>query len=121
MERYIRVENEDGETVSIPAKVGLCSCCEGYGKVENSAFSNGFTSSEWAELDDESKENYMAGDYDVQCKACEGTGRVLVPNLERMTFTHKRILVNVRREQREVAAAARAVDAEMAAERAFGC
>lgn len=28
----------------------ICECCEGEGRVENPAFSNGITSSEWAEM-----------------------------------------------------------------------
>jgi RecJ-like exonuclease len=121
MERYLKVEKQDGEILSVPAKVAICSCCEGHGQVENPAFSNGFTSSEWNDLDDDFKEEYMSGRYDVQCQECKGTGRVLVPDVARLAFSHKRQLVIVRREQREETSAIRAINAEMAAERAFGC
>lgn len=121
MERYLKVEMQDGEIFTFPAKVAICPCCDGHGQIENQAFSNGFTSSEWYEMDDDFKERYMAGDYDVPCEECKGSGRMLVPNIGHMNFSQKRQLVLIRREQREEAYAMRAINAEMAAERAFGC
>lgn len=40
----------------------ICSCCEGNGAVENPAFRNGFTSSEWAEMAADEQAEYMRGD-----------------------------------------------------------
>lgn len=36
----------------------ICYCCEGHGKVDNPSFSDGFTGSEWNELDDEFRDEY---------------------------------------------------------------
>ena len=98
----------------------ICSLCDGHGKVENDAFANGFTSSEWAELDLDERAAYLAGEYDVECEDCGGTGKAEVPNVRALTFTEKRHLVRDRREQRELVKAERELLAEMAAERACG-
>lgn len=95
----------------------ICTVCEGFGKMENPAFSNGFTSSEWADMDEDSQRNYMAGDYDVTCTCCKGSGKEKVPNLEAMTFAEKRVLAAERREAREDAQYNR----ECALERMMGC
>lgn len=99
----------------------ICDCCEGNGKVENPAFSNGFTSSEWHDMHEDEQANYMAGDYDVKCQGCNGLGRVQVPNVSAMTFAEKRLLVIERREARKEARLNAELDAEWAAERRFGC
>lgn len=99
----------------------ICDCCEGNGKVENPAFSNGFTSSEWHDMHQDDQASYMAGDYDVECQDCKGLGRVQVPNVAAMTFAEKRLLVVERRETREEARLNAEIDAEWAAELRFGC
>lgn len=99
----------------------ICGCCEGHGKIEHPAFSNGITSSEWAEMDVEERDNYMRGDYDVKCNACDELGRVQVPNVAAMTFAERRALVVQRREQRIDARIAAEIEAEYAAERRMGC
>jgi RecJ-like exonuclease len=99
----------------------ICWECQGNCKVDNPAFSNGFTSSEWAEMDHDDQDTYMRGGYDVPCEPCSGTGKVQVPDVAAMTFGEKRLLVLERRDQRADAAAARAIRAEVAAERRMGC
>ena len=99
----------------------ICNCCEGNGTVENPAFSNGFTSSEWHDMHEEEQVMYMAGGYDIQCQNCSGLGRVQVPDVSQMTFAEKRLLATELRVEREEAASIAEVHAEYAAERAFGC
>jgi len=79
----------------------ICVCCQGNGKVENPAFSNGFTSSEWHEMDEDSQHNYMSGVYDVCCSECDGSGKQRVPDIAALSFAEKRELVVQRREARE--------------------
>ena len=57
---------------SVPAKMEVCGRCEGTGKHDHPAFSNGFTSDEMAEAGPDFQEEYMAGRYDVTCSACKG-------------------------------------------------
>ena len=99
----------------------ICPHCQGNCKVENPAFSNGFTSSEWAEMDDDGRDSYLRGDYDVKCDPCDGLGRVQVPNVAALTFAEKRVLVLQRREERLDARIASEIAAEYAAERRMGC
>jgi RecJ-like exonuclease len=95
----------------------ICSCCHGEGKVVHEAFSSGFTSSEWHAMDLEDQQSYKTGAYDVICTDCNGRGSVQVPNVAAMTFTEKREYVLEQRAQR----LDREINAEMAAERRFGC
>lgn len=73
----------------------ICENCEGHNTVNHPAFSNGFTQSEWAEEDDDFKESYLKGDYDVKCPDCEG-GKVRIPNMQNLSFTDKREMVQQR-------------------------
>lgn len=81
----------------------ICWRCEGHGKVDHPAFSNGITSSEWAEWEPEERQNYFNGAYDVPCDTCKGSGKVKAPDIQSMTFEEKRELVLQLREQREEA------------------
>lgn len=95
----------------------ICDRCEGHGKVENPAFSNGFTSSEWSDMGPDDQDHYMRGDYDVICDECKGCGKVEVPNIAMLTFAEKRVLAAKRRSARFDAEFA----AMAAAERRMGC
>lgn len=89
----------------------ICDMCEGFGKVDNPAFSQGFTSSEWSDLEQEQRDTYLSGSYDVTCSCCKGSGKVQVPNMEVLTFAEKRQLARDRREAR--------LDAEFAKQSAY--
>lgn len=74
-------EDEEGEyteEVFFPAKYEVCSRCQGRGVHDHPAFANGITSSEWDECDEDDRESYMRGDYDVRCSECDGERVVLV-------------------------------------------
>ncbi|HDR9068236.1 TPA: hypothetical protein QDA90_003544 [Burkholderia vietnamiensis] len=99
----------------------ICGCCTGNGQIEHPAFSNGITSSEWAEMTPEEQGTYMTGGYDVACAQCAGSGKVQVPDVSRMAFGEKREYVLYLRERAADARAAREIAAEVAAERRMGC
>ncbi|WP_454727928.1 MULTISPECIES: hypothetical protein [Cupriavidus] len=99
----------------------ICNQCEGHGKVDNPAFANGFTSSEWAEMDHDEQSAYLQGTYDVPCPTCTGAGKVQVPNMAMLSFAERRVLAAQRREQRLDAQVAAQIAAEVAAERRMGC
>lgn len=71
----------------------ICPCCDGESTVDNPAFSNGFTSSEWHDMHVDEQQAYMTGAYDVPCTECAGLGRVKVPNVAALSFSEKRQLV----------------------------
>lgn len=106
---------------NLPMKWAICHCCDGNGRLDNPAFSNGITSSEWHdEWDADERRSYLRGDYDVDCTECGGSGKVRVPDVARMTFAQKRQVTLVRREERQQAQWARESAADYAAERRMG-
>lgn len=99
----------------------ICECCNGNGQVENPAFVNGFTSSEWQEMGPDDQSNYMIGCYDVRCENCKGSGKVQVADVAAMTFGEKREYVHEVREYRENARINAEINADIDAERRMGC
>jgi RecJ-like exonuclease len=81
---YETPEGEEIE-VEVPTYKQVCSRCDGEGKHTNPSIDgNGITSSEWAEWDDEDRETYMSGGYDVVCEECHGANVVDVPQFDVM-------------------------------------
>lgn len=99
----------------------ICGCCQGSGGVDHPAFSNGITSSEWADMLPDEQDCYMRGDYDVKCEPCNGSGKVKVPDVSIMSFAEKRVMARHRQMQRLDAELERQFAAEVAAERRMGC
>lgn len=78
---YFTVYDGDDEIdTSLPAVWAICQGCRGHGQVDHPAFSNGITGEEWngPDWDDDSRDDYMRGAYDVPCEECKGLGRVQV-------------------------------------------
>lgn len=113
--KTLLLTNKDGELVEVPAINIVCGTCEGEGRVDHPAFSNGITSSEWADMTDDEQGRYMGGAYDVTCPECKGRRVLRVPDVSRMTFAQKRAAVYTR----QAARAEQEVAAECAAERRF--
>src|SRR5690349_7371437 len=70
---------------NVPFKWTICPVCEGHATDRGASVEcdgGGFTASEWAEQDDDFKQDYLAGSYDRPCEACEGLGRVKEPDLD---------------------------------------
>jgi RecJ-like exonuclease len=75
-------DNGDETQVEVPVKYEVCPTCDGKGTHVNPAIdAGGITSSEWEEWDDEDRESYMSGAYDVRCYECQG--KRVVPVLDR--------------------------------------
>lgn len=79
---------------AFPGHWVICDCCNGDG--HHAQHLGAFTSSEWAEQDDDFKEDYLAGAFDRVCPECEGTGKVKEVSVSRCTFAQKRVLVAMR-------------------------
>lgn len=91
-------------TEVIPAKWVICPRCEGNGKHDHPAFANGITSSEFAEWDDDERETYRSGGYDVTCDECHGSGKVRVPDREVATEAERALIDQYEDRQAERAA-----------------
>lgn len=74
--------NEDDEEVFINTAKEVCPRCRGEGThVNPNIDGNGITADEWwNEWDDESREMYISGGYDVVCEECGGKNVVDVPD-----------------------------------------
>lgn len=70
----ITVYNEDGDEVVVKSHKVVCPDCRGEGTHVNRAIDgNGITAEEfYDEWDDESREMYLTGGYDVVCETCKG-------------------------------------------------
>lgn len=66
-------------TVRLPAHYAICDRCQGRGTTSRHLGS--FTQSEWAEQDEDFKEDYLSGAYDKPC-GCDN-GKVLIVDRER--------------------------------------
>jgi RecB family endonuclease NucS len=105
----IKFETDEGEEIELPAKYEVCSRCEGEGAHTNPNIDgNGITASEWEEdWDEESRENYMNGVYDVTCVECDGRRVVAVldreaadPELVKQYDAYQESLARSRAEER---------------------
>jgi hypothetical protein len=86
-QRELVLFNEDGTETVIPSKWEICGHCSGEGT--SSAYLGAFTSDDWSQMDDEWKDDYIAGHFDRACEHCEG-GKVKVPDFSRMSKAVKK-------------------------------
>ena len=69
------------EEVEIPFIYEVCETCDGKGThVNPSIDSHGITFDEWNDWDEDDREGYFSGRYDVTCYECNGLRVVPVPN-----------------------------------------
>ena len=76
-------EDDNGEEVEVqlPSRFEVCSRCRGAGKhVNPNVDGHGITAEEWngPDWDDDSREGYLTGRYDVTCSECKGLRVVAV-------------------------------------------
>lgn len=73
---------DEDHVIQLPAKYEICSTCRGTGG--HSLRFGAITQRDREQWDDDSFDAYMNGDYDETCDDCEGTGKVLVVDRERV-------------------------------------
>jgi len=81
------LDEDHGAYFCIPSKFEVCGTCLGAGThVNPSIDAHGITSEEWEnDWDEESREAYRSGGYDVTCSECNGLRVVPVPDESRAT------------------------------------
>ena len=110
-------EDADGAEVitQFPARWEICGKCRGDGTQD--CFPGGITSSEWHyEWDQDEKEAYLNGHYDMPCSGCEGTGKVAIIDEDLCTGE----LADLLREYREYQEEMYQLECMYAAERRMG-
>lgn len=108
--------DEEGNEKQLPFKWCICSDCAGNGK--SSAYLGAITQGDrepgGAWEDSDQFDDYMRGGYDKPCATCEGTGKVKVVDYDKLDKATKEAWRAQRQADREY-------EAEVAAERRFGC
>lgn len=94
----------------LPVKMEVCSRCEGRGTHVNPAVDgNGITAEEWAnDYDDDTREAYMSGRYDIQCEECQGANVVPAVDESKLTPLRKLMFKAYLKQQREISDSERA-------------
>lgn len=103
-------------TITLPARWDVCPNCDGHGKVDHPAFSNGWTAYDRAE-DPDGFEAYMAGAYDVACPVCKGRTTIKVADENQAEPALYKAYINALDRRAQADAEYRA---EIAAERRMG-
>lgn len=95
--KSITLLDDDGEETehSLPAKMEVCSRCEGHGTHLNPSIGeHAYSAEEFAEsFDDEEQEEYFrhGGMYDVVCSECKGKNVVPIVNEDALNVEQKKI------------------------------
>lgn len=99
--RYDEIADE--YFLDVPWKYVICDHCNGHGThVNPSIDGNGITSEEWdRDWDDDAREDYFAGVYDVSCEARCHEGKIMVPNTDNMTEEMQKIIKKWEHEESE--------------------
>lgn len=79
----IRVYDDNGDIITIPARWEICGSCRGEG--ESSRYLGAFTADDMHDLGDDFREDYVTGRYDRTCDECGGSGKVREIDLNRAT------------------------------------
>lgn len=96
MKATVRYENEDGveDDIEILCTYEVCGTCEGKGShVSPGIDAHGITAEEWdRDWDQEDREAYFTGRYDVTCSECRGRRVVPVADERHLTAAMKEAL-----------------------------
>ena len=85
-------DDPDEIEVEFPAVYEMCHRCEGHGKHSNPSIDgHGITEEEWVnEWDEEGREMYLRGGYDITCTKCKGVRVVAVIDEDSLTPEQKK-------------------------------
>lgn len=112
----IKTDEGDEQEIELPTKKEVCFRCHGEGThVNPNVDGHGISAEEWAnDWEEEEREAYFSGRYDVTCEECNGLRVVDVVDEEALSPTE-------RKAYEDWCDSEAAYRAECAAERRFGC
>lgn len=115
--------DEDGSefSVTLPAKYGVCTECEGHGTIMNPSIAeHAYSMEEFMEsYDEEEREHYFkrGGMYDIPCTECKGARVVDVVDEDALNASQKEDFATWQKQEAE----RERFNGESAAEREMGC
>ena len=79
----IELYDDDGESIRLPTRREVCRRCNGDGTIVNPAIDgNGISTDDECWQDDDFREGYLGGRYDITCPECQGRNVVDVVDEE---------------------------------------
>ena len=100
---------------SMPSDIVVCPRCNGRGRhVNPSIDGDGFTGEEWAEMDEDFKESYWNGHFDVVCSVCNGLRITAKIATDRLNSEQWELLYEQERNEADMADMIATQKAEMA-------
>ena len=100
---------------SMPSDIVVCPRCNGRGRhVNPSIDGDGFTGEEWAEMDEDFKESYWNGNFDVICSVCNGLRITAKIATDRLNAEQWELLYEQERNEADMADMIATQKAEMA-------
>lgn len=110
--------DEETETMLVPARMEVCPECEGHGSVLTQGLRGEVI--DFSDWDDDEREGYFNGRYDVMCPCCKGANVIPVPDEESMNAEQLAFWRDSQRWQDEIERSARETAAYSRAERMMG-
>lgn len=123
----LELYDEDGNefSVTLPAKYGVCTECEGHGTIMNPSIAeHAYSMEEFLEsYDEEEREHYFkrGGMYDIPCTECKGARVVDVVDEDSLNASQKEDFATWQKQEAERECFNGEWVAEQAMERAMGC
>jgi hypothetical protein len=86
----VTICDDDGNDLELPGRYEICPDCDGHGVRALGGMA--ITSSEWEDWDCEEREGYFRGDYDTTCECCNGSGKIVMVDEDRLSDDEKRMM-----------------------------
>ncbi len=89
-------DDDTDEEIHLPTEWMICRPCRGNGTRVLHGIA--ITADEWADWDDDMRDDYMNGGYDTVCEDCGGSGKVRGVNERSLSAHHRELYRSTMRE-----------------------